>query len=996
MAKRKRVEKIGNVIGSTRPIWGIVLFVIGVYLAMSVLGYHSGQDVLFKAYFEPLLPTTEVTGVNICGKLGATVALSAILVVGTAAYMLPVYVIWYAINCFRRRASLISRTELTATIVGVLALSVTAAVLQSLFGASAPTQSAAFPSSWGGKFGFAVFDFLRPFLDSAGSLMIFGAIYFVSLAIVFVDSPVTAISDMGKFLVFAFTIAGRVLKFVFYSVPRFMMGKRTSDQKEPKKDENQKPQPAVAEVSAETPSTQDQSDVQITPDETARASELRDLADFARQLSSARNFDDESASVLVPVVEAQNQEYVDTRPEVAAVNFNGVQTRLGNSADSELDENRGDSLGGDSVSEEEYAQAGAPESAYENEQTSHIADVVSRGGDGLQEGANSAGGESAGAEQADDGDDSLDALGRSGEPDVSQKGDASRPCGEVNLPGEAVVVVGESSKAQREKTPAGNPGKLEFEVTKIGGDDADYSDIPDARQAQAKKEYIFPSIDLLSAPQRPVNVPREDYAARMQEIIDILNNYDVKVIPDHAYSGPVITRYEVKPARGVKISKIEGLEKEITAGMKADKVRMIAPVPGHGTVGIEVPNRYRQNVSMAEVLRSKLWRETKYEIPIALGKDATGEPIVANLKKMTHALIAGSTNSGKSVCINTIIISMLYKMTPDDLRLIMIDPKMVELQGYNSIPHMLIPVVVDVKKAAAALKWLTNEMMRRYKIFNHTGVRNIDGFNAKILRDKDEMMRAEEEFAQMTPEERQAAIAAKDESGPASDIEIPTEKLPYIVCIIDELADLMSVVGKDVEIYIARITQLARAAGIHMIIATQRPDVKVITGKIKNNLPTRIAFKVTSQIDSRTILDRKGAETLIGQGDMLFLNNGAPDIIRAQGAYIPDDEIEAVVEALKVNGPPQYAEDVQAEIDADSAEEGDEISEGEGGKYSDPMTVKAINAIRVSGKASTSLLQRKLGIGYGRAAKIIDELEERGLIGPADATGKRELFLDNL
>ena len=996
MAKRKRVEKIGNVIGSTRPIWGIVLLVIGVYLAMSVLGYHSGQDVLFKAYFEPLLPTTEVTGVNICGKLGATVALSAILVVGTAAYMLPVYVIWYAINCFRRRASLISRTELTATIVGVLALSVTAAVLQSLFGASAPTQSAAFPSSWGGKFGFAVFDFLRPFLDSAGSLMIFGAIYFVSLAIVFVDSPVTAISDMGKFLVFAFTIAGRVLKFVFYSVPRFMMGKRTSDQKEPKKDENQKPQPAVAEASAETPSAQDQSDVQITPDETARASELRDLADFARQLSSARNFDDESASVLVPVVEAQNQEYVDTRPEVAAVNFNGVQTRLGNSADSELDENRGDSLGGDSVSEEESAQAGAPESGYENAHEKPAADVVSSDGDGLQGDALPADGESARIAQADAEDDSLDALGRSGEPDVSQKGDASRPCGEVNLPGEAVVVVGESSKAPREKTSAEGGGKLEFEVTKIGGDDADYSDIPDARQAQAKKEYIFPSIDLLSAPQRPVNVPREDYAARMQEIIDILNNYDVKVIPDHAYSGPVITRYEVKPARGVKISKIEGLEKEITAGMKADKVRMIAPVPGHGTVGIEVPNRYRQNVSMAEVLRSKLWRETKYEIPIALGKDATGEPIVANLKKMTHALIAGSTNSGKSVCINTIIISMLYKMTPDDLRLIMIDPKMVELQGYNSIPHMLIPVVVDVKKAAAALKWLTNEMMRRYKIFNHTGVRNIDGFNAKILRDKDEMRRAEEEFAQMTPEERQAAIAAKDESGPASDIEIPTEKLPYIVCIIDELADLMSVVGKDVEIYIARITQLARAAGIHMIIATQRPDVKVITGKITNNLPTRIAFKVTSQIDSRTILDRKGAETLIGQGDMLFLNNGAPDIIRAQGAYIPDDEIEAVVEALKVNGPPQYAEDVQAEIDADSAEEDDEISEGEGGKYSDPMTVKAINAIRVSGKASTSLLQRKLGIGYGRAAKIIDELEERGLIGPADATGKRDLFLDNL
>ena len=336
---------------------------------------------------------------------------------------------------------------------------------------------------------------------------------------------------------------------------------------------------------------------------------------------------------------------------------------------------------------------------------------------------------------------------------------------------------------------------------------------------------------------------------------------------------------------------------------------------------------------------------------------------------------------------------MLYKMTPADLRLIMIDPKMVELQVYNTIPHMLIPVVSDVKKAAAALKWLVGEMMRRYQIFNKTGVRNIDGFNAKILKDKAEMQRAEEEFAQMSSEERQAALAAKSESLHSGDVEIPDEKLPYIVCIIDELADLMSVVGKDVEQYIARITQLARAAGIHMIIATQRPDVKVVTGMIKNNLPTRIAFKVTSQIDSRTILDRKGAESLIGWGDMLFQNNGAPDVVRAQGAFLSDEEIEAVVEALKVNGEPQYAEEVQAQIDA-SDEDADEIGEGEGGKYGDPMTVKAINVIRSEQKASTSFLQRKLGIGYGRAAKIIDELEDRGIIGKSDATGKREIFTD--
>ncbi len=529
-----------------------------------------------------------------------------------------------------------------------------------------------------------------------------------------------------------------------------------------------------------------------------------------------------------------------------------------------------------------------------------------------------------------------------------------------------------------------------IEVEKLAEEKLDNSPI----NPKKKDDYIFPSLTLLAEPQKEKDIPAEDYNSRITEIVNVIGSFGVKVLPDKAYPGPVITRYEVKPATGVKISRIASLEDDITAGIMAEKVRIIAPVPGRGTVGIEVPNVHRLNVTMREVLQSKQWRENKFEIPIALGKDATGVPIVANLKKMTHALIAGSTNSGKSVCINTIIVSMLYKMTPKDLRLIMIYPKMVELQGYNSVPHMLIPVVSDVKKAANALKWLTEEMMRRYKIFNKVGVRNIDGFNAKILQDKEQMSKAEEEFADMSPEERQAAIAADGETAKSDgSVEIPDEKLPYIVCIIDELADLMSVVGKEVEGYIARITQLARTAGIHMIIATQRPDVKVVTGLIKNNLPTRIAFKVTSQIDSRTILDRKGAESLIGWGDMLFLNNGTSDPARAQGAYLSDEEIESIVEALKVNGEPQYAEDVQAQIDAsDDDEDADDIDGG--GRFKDPMTAKAIGVIRANGKASTSLLQRKLGVGYGRAAKIIDELEDLGMIGPDKGQGQRDIFLD--
>lgn len=981
MAKRKHVEKLGEVIGNNRPLTGVALLVIGLYLSASMLGYSAGQDILFKHYFEPLLPSTEVIGTNFCGKLGATLSLTAVLLAGAAAYMIPVYVMWYAACCFRRRAALITRAEFAAVVSGVLSLSVTAAVLQSFFGMSAPTQSAAFPSSWGGKFGFAVYGLLKPYIDNFGCIAIFSALYFVSLGVVFVESPAAAIADVGVFLKFCLRALLALLKIIFVKLPKrifsALISRRKADEDETAvkevivKDKKQpEPEPANAKEEPEN----------ISEDKSVSEAELRDLADFARDLGSSRQYADENSSILDTVVETEK--YVAPEDEVAAVNFTGV-----NAAFAKLD---------DEPSEGEPAADGeSPEQPADDTKVAVSATTVKI--------TNSADSDISDEYPAEEEQQTAVALAENAEEEQPEelRADAQLLQTQPEPDEETEEPVKEQSEASpatpsAKKSGKAPPQKLEFKVINAaqeedGGADA----LPDNRRAASPK-YVFPSIDLLSAPEKRTDIPPENYAARMREIIDILGNYGVSVIPDNAYSGPVITRYEVKPAKGVKISKIESLEKEITAGMKADKVRMIAPVPGHGTVGIEVPNLHRQNVSMSEVLRSRLWRETKYEIPIALGKDATGEPIVANLKKMTHALIAGSTNSGKSVCINTIIISMLYKMTPDDLRLIMIDPKMVELQGYNSVPHMLIPVVVDVKKAAAALKWLTNEMMRRYTIFNKTGVRNIDGFNAKILKDKSEMRRADEEFAQMSPEERQAALAAKEETeGAHEDIEIPTEKLPYIVCIIDELADLMSVVGKDVEIYIARITQLARAAGIHMIIATQRPDVKVITGKIKNNLPTRIAFKVTSQIDSRTILDRKGAETLIGQGDMLFLNNGAPDIVRAQGAYIPDSEIEAIVEALKVNGPPQYAEDVQAEIDADGADE-DTVADGEGGKYDDPMTVKAILAIKASGKASTSLLQRKLGIGYGRAARIIDDLETRGIVGPADATGKRELFLDNL
>lgn len=579
------------------------------------------------------------------------------------------------------------------------------------------------------------------------------------------------------------------------------------------------------------------------------------------------------------------------------------------------------------------------------------------------------------------GEDLSGGLGAEGEPPAEISPPSAEPAApdgpsEIDLSGVKAARPQKPSKPETLRVEEFKPEKYEAKLP-----------------AKTRDGYVFPSVDLLDKAEDELPGGRENYEERMSEIVAKIADFGISVNPVKASSGPVITRYEVRPATGVRLNRIASLEDDIALGIRAQKVRIIAPIPGQGTVGIEVPNKHRSMVRVRDIIESREWNESRAEIPVALGKDITGVPIVLDLAKMPHALIAGSTGSGKSVCINSIILSLLFKTTPDDLRFIMVDPKVVEMQMYNSLPHMLIPVVTDPKKVPAALKWLTSEMMRRYRIFKETSVRNIAGFNAKILKDAQAAQLAEESDAAMTPEER-TALASPEGESPDSDgdgFEIPKKKLPYIVCIIDELADLMMVAGKEVEGSIARLTQLARAAGIHLIVATQRPSRDVITGLIKSNLPTRIAFKVASQIDSRTILDHKGAETLIGYGDMLYINNGSSEMVRAQGAFMSDDEIARVVEALKVNGEPDYAEDVQQQIESAGEEDGD--SEG-GEEGDDPMFAKAVAVVKSNKKASTSLLQRKLGIGYGRAARIIDEMEERGMIGPDNGPGNpREVYI---
>ncbi|HTL17699.1 MAG TPA: DNA translocase FtsK [Patescibacteria group bacterium] len=509
--------------------------------------------------------------------------------------------------------------------------------------------------------------------------------------------------------------------------------------------------------------------------------------------------------------------------------------------------------------------------------------------------------------------------------------------------------------------------------------------------------YQLPSIDFLQHPDQTLKPTesKEELMANARLMQQTLAQFDIEVSLGDITKGPTITRYELHPAPGVKLEKITALNNNIAAALKAERIHILAPVPGKSSVGVEVPNAIKTKVIMRDLLESEEWRSTKARIPLALGKDVYGNPIVADLSEMPHLLIAGSTGSGKSVCINAIISSLLYRFSPDQLRFVMIDPKVVELQQYNMLPHLVVPVVTDPKKVILALRWVVNEMEKRYQIFARVGVRNIASFNSRpknkplpqrepelpLMAKKEKVEPGADGFAVEVDEE---IVVPREE-----DIVIP-EKLSYIVVIIDELADLMLVAPADVEMAIARITQMARAAGIHCIVATQRPSVDVITGVIKANIPARIAFQVAAKVDSRTILDAMGADKLLGKGDMLYLPPGSAKLIRAQGALITDQEIQSIVDFIARQGKPSYEMEIHQQLSkpASSFEEESGIDEDE------EIIQQCIEVIRSEQKASVSLLQRRLRLGYGRAARIMDELENRGIVGPSKGAEPRDILID--
>jgi S-DNA-T family DNA segregation ATPase FtsK/SpoIIIE len=494
---------------------------------------------------------------------------------------------------------------------------------------------------------------------------------------------------------------------------------------------------------------------------------------------------------------------------------------------------------------------------------------------------------------------------------------------------------------------------------------------------------VLPPLALLDDPPERKAGYSEEALEGMSRLVELkLKDFGVEVQVVAVNPGPVITRFELQPAPGVKVSQITNLSKDIARALSAISVRVVEVIPGKSTVGLEIPNEVREVVTLGEILRSSEYDASHSPLTLALGKDISGHPMVADLQRMPHLLIAGTTGSGKSVGINAMILSLLYKATPDQVRMIMIDPKMLELSVYEGIPHLLAPVVTDMKEASNALRWCVVEMERRYRLMAALGVRNIAGYNRKITDAKDK--------GETIPD----PLFKKDESYTG---EVPAlTTLPYIVVVVDELADMMMVVGKKVEELIARLAQKARASGVHLVLATQRPSVDVITGLIKANIPTRIAFQVSSRVDSRTILDQMGAEALLGHGDMLYLPPGTGLPVRIHGAFVSDGEVHQVVKHLKLAGAPRYLEEIVAGP-SDGApaipglgggEEGDEAAGGE----QDPLYDQAVRIVTESRKASISGVQRRLKIGYNRAARMIEEMEAAGIVGPLQANGSREVI----
>lgn len=513
---------------------------------------------------------------------------------------------------------------------------------------------------------------------------------------------------------------------------------------------------------------------------------------------------------------------------------------------------------------------------------------------------------------------------------------------------------------KKRKQPKAEPAQTE----------QDESDAVYGSSRHEDSNYVFPSLELLEPAVPSSGGGNANTEATARVLTETLRDFGVEAEVTNFTIGPVVTSYEVLPAPGVRVERISALSNNLALALKAQSLRVQAPIPGKGVVGIEVPNDNAQKVTLREIMECDVWKSGRWNVPLILGKDVSGKTLIADLSRMPHLLIAGATGAGKTVCMNSILAGLLMSRHPDDLKLMLVDPKIVEFSGYNHLPHLVVPVITNPKKVSLGLRWAINEMEKRYKLFAKVGVRNIESYNNREIA-------------------TQADLFKEGEPEPEEKPKGPPERLPYIVIIIDELADLMMNDGAEIENCIARLAQLSRAVGIHMILATQRPSVNVITGTIKANFPARIAFQTAQRTDSRTILDTVGADKLLGRGDMLYLPPGSSKLIRAQGALTTDEEINRIVDFIKAQAQPAYETEIKEKLETTSTVRGVD----DGGEDEEILN-QAIEIIRETKRASTSSLQRRLRIGYTRAARLMDILEERGIIGPPRGSDPREILID--
>jgi S-DNA-T family DNA segregation ATPase FtsK/SpoIIIE len=539
----------------------------------------------------------------------------------------------------------------------------------------------------------------------------------------------------------------------------------------------------------------------------------------------------------------------------------------------------------------------------------------------------------------------------------------------------------EAVKVDREKKQTRKPPKIEPVIKSLE---------PSVRVEKERQVPLFdpppdtelPPLSLLDKPQKSELGYSADALEAMSRLVEMkLADFGIEVQVESVHPGPVITRFELQPAAGVKVSQISNLSKDLARALSAVSVRVVEVIPGKSTVGLEIPNEHRELVSLSEIVQSSEYDKSTSPLTLALGKDISGHPVVVDLARMPHLLVAGTTGSGKSVAINAMVLSLLFKTTPKDVRLIMIDPKMLELSVYEGIPHLLTPVVTDMKDAANALRWCVGEMERRYKLMASLGVRNISGYNRKVKEAID--------AGEPIPDPFYNPAEAFDPEAPAPTL----EHLPYVVVIIDEFADMMMIVGKKVEELIARLAQKARASGVHLLLATQRPSVNVITGLIKANIPSRIAFQVSSKVDSRTILDQMGAEALLGHGDMLYMPAGSGMPNRVHGAFVSDQEVHRVVAQLKQRGEPEYVEEIVSDELESTVQLPGEAPPDSDDLESDPLYDEAVRIVTESRRASISAVQRRLKIGYNRAARMIEAMELAGIVSEMQSNGSREVLV---